>query len=88
MNAFNGLGESVVHLRDHLLSCQLQRAYTAIFPPDVKGMRLWSCEVPNWYRSLIVANGLGRNRTSSWRELPQPIRGFPTSEPVTFLCKP
>ena len=30
----------VVHLRDCLLSCQLQRAYALTFPPVVEGMRL------------------------------------------------
>ena len=29
-----------MHLQDHLLSCQLQRAYAPTFPPDVEGMRL------------------------------------------------
>ena len=30
----------VVHLRDRLLSCQLQRAYAPTFPPVVEGMQL------------------------------------------------
>ena len=30
----------VMHLRDHLLSCQLQRAYAPTFPPVVEGMWL------------------------------------------------
>ena len=59
MDVFNGLGESIVHLRDRLLSCQLQRAYTPTFPPVVGGMWLTSCKALNRYRLLNVANGLG-----------------------------
>ena len=33
-------GESVVHLRDRLFSCQLCGAYAFRFPPGGEGMRL------------------------------------------------
>ena len=36
MDAFNGLGESVMHQQDRLLSCQLRPT----FPPIVERMQL------------------------------------------------
>ena len=40
MDTFNGLGESVVHQRDRLLSCQLCGADAPRFPPGGEGMHL------------------------------------------------
>ena len=63
----------VMHLQDHLLSCQLQRAYTPTFP---KWVSFAKCG--KWFgmKSHLLLLGL-----------PQPIRGFPTIESGTFQCK-
>ena len=47
----------------------------------------WSCKALNWYRLLIIANGLGQNRASSCQELSQPIRGFPAIVSGMFQCQ-
>ena len=69
MDAFNSLRESVMHQQDHLLSCQLPRVYTPMFPPVVEGMQLMELEGSKWI--LFTRHGEWLGTESDWDCLSQ-----------------
>ena len=77
---FNALGESVVHRQDRLLLSQLRLTSLQFgWNKELKGS--------NWSHPLELVNRTPPSKSDTapfWHIKPQPIRGFPTIEPVTF----
>ena len=76
-----------MHLRDYLLSYQLQRAYAPTFPPVVEGMRLTELEGSKRVSFTKCSEWFGTKSHLPLLGLSQPIRGFPTIESGTFQHK-
>ena len=76
-----------MHLRDCLLSCQLQRAFAPTFPPVVEGMRLTELYSSKRVSFAKRSEWFGMKSYLPLLGLSQPIRGFPTIESGTFQRK-